>query len=54
MHWQSQSTYDIMESLFKPLAHAVIPRLRQKVMKQVPRSRQNTLKTIPYRAAHPR
>ena len=24
MPWQSQSTYDIMESLFKPLAHAAI------------------------------
>ena len=54
MQWQSQSTHDIMESLFTPLAHATRPCLRQKVMKQIPRSRQNTLKTIPYRAARPR
>ena len=33
VNWQSQSPYDIMESLFKPLAHAAIPCLRQKVMK---------------------
>ena len=32
-HWQSQSTYDIMESLFKPLGNVAIPSLRQKVMK---------------------
>ena len=54
MHWQSQSTYDIMESLFKPLGNVAIPCLTQKVMKWILRSRQNTVKTIPYRAARPR